>query len=124
MVDAHVGPDATSSFALGQSCTGAGQGSCPAGFFCAELQGFAGRWCTRECVGRDDPSCPTDYDGPGFPACRLNLSVPGTGATGTVCLIVCDGNATDCPGGACDGTCPVGLTCTATGAPSGYSACL
>lgn len=103
--------------ALGMACVGDGQGSCPAGFQCLNLQGGSGSWCSKPCTGQDDLSCSAGYTGTGFPACFLSVTPPGGGAAQPFCTVVCfdaPGAPTLCPGGdtQCNNTCPSPLQCT------------
>ena len=96
---------------LGQACDPI-LTPCPAGWECLDQDGGNGAYCTRGCVGQQDPVCNAGYIGPGYGACIL---VP-IGRTDTVCGIVCQdpaGPPTICPpGAACNGTCAAPLECT------------
>lgn len=98
---------------LGQSCTGPGQGDCPNGFECLNLQNASGTWCSQQCVDQADPVCATDYNGPGMPACLLSVDLDNDGNPDfNSCLVLCDdgpGAGDGCPG--CDGTCPGTMIC-------------
>ena len=118
-IDAPPGgnPDAppTGGSALGTACTGTGQGSCPTGFECLNLQGGSGSWCSKLCVDQNDLSCNQGYTGPGYGFCILDVGPMG-GPTRRFCTILCDdaaGAPTLCPTGEdCNGMCPTPLMCT------------
>lgn len=101
---------------LGMACTGDGQGTCPTGFACLNLQGGSGSWCSKTCTGQADMSCGTGYTGPGFPGCLLSVTPSGGGPAQNYCAIICNdapGAPTLCPGGPtqCNNTCPTPLMC-------------
>lgn len=108
-------PDAmvSSSNAIGQPCTpdqAGGQGDCPAGHVCLNLQGGSGAWCSKECTQGPDPVCTTDYAGPGTPYCLLTVS-DGNGNSTSYCGVICeDDGANVCPN--CPATCTSPLMCT------------
>lgn len=115
-IDAAVdAPLATS--ALGAACMGDGQGDCPTGYVCLNLNGASGRWCSKTCTGVQDTSCEVGYTGPGHPACIFNVTPSGGGTPVPHCAVVCE----DQPGGPmlcpdapdCNGMCPGTLRCTA-----------
>ncbi|HVV87986.1 MAG TPA: hypothetical protein VHE35_33325 [Kofleriaceae bacterium] len=112
-----AGVDApTSGASLGMACTGDGQGTCPAGYACLNLQGGSGMFCSQTCTGTQDTSCGNGYTGPGFPACILKVDFMDGNPAVPHCGIVCEdepGNPVICPGGAaqCNGTCPGTLQC-------------
>ena len=101
---------------LGTACTGMGQGTCPVGYECLNLNGGSGTWCSKTCADPQDPSCEVGYAGPGFPACLLRVTPNGGGTPRQFCLIICEdlpGNPTICLPGECTGTCPAPLMCNA-----------
>lgn len=107
--------DAAAAMGLGQACTGAGQGDCPAGFTCLALQGGSGSWCSKTCTAGAGDMCATGYTGPGHAQCILQVTPQGGGTAMTYCGVICmdqPGDQTDyCPG--CNGTCPGALQCNA-----------
>lgn len=98
---------------LGQSCTGAGQGDCPTGFRCLNLQGSSGTWCSQECVDQNDQVCANDYAGPGVPSCLLTVDEDNDGTPDfNSCMVLCeDGPAPGDGCAGCDGTCPGTMIC-------------
>lgn len=98
---------------LGQSCTGAGQGDCPAGFECLNLQGASGMWCSQQCVDQNDQVCANGYTGPGVPQCLLTVDQDNDGNPDfNSCLVLCeDGPAPGDGCAGCDGTCPGAMIC-------------
>ena len=112
--DASAGFDADpgeESSALGAACFGFGQDSdCPDGYECVS-QGGSG-WCTKACSGQADRSCEDGYEGPGFPACNLELTLGDR--TFQACSIICseETSGTLCPDATmCTGDCPGELAC-------------
>ena len=102
--------------ALGQACTGTGQGNCPTGFECLTLQNGSGSWCSKTCADMQDPSCEDGYTGPGFPACLMSVTPSGGGPPRQFCLIICEdlpGTPNICEPGECTRTCPTPLMCNA-----------
>lgn len=99
--------------AIGQSCTGApGQGDCPAGYECLNLQGGSGAWCSKRCQSPNDPVCAEGYDGPGLASCFLTIDPNDGNPAFMACGVFCN----DPPGApdicsTCDGTCPGTLQC-------------
>lgn len=98
---------------LGQSCTGAGQGDCPGGFTCLNLQGSSGTWCSQQCVDAADQVCANGYAGPGVPQCLLSVDEDNDGTPDfNTCLVLCqDGPAPGDGCAGCDGTCPGNMIC-------------
>lgn len=120
-------PPATTA-GLGAACTGTGQGSCPTGFECLNLTGGSGSWCSKRCTDINDQSCAAGYNGPGQPACILNVTPAGGGPAVPYCALLCfdaPGAPTYCPvATACNGTCPTPLACTADiGSPAQARLC-
>lgn len=106
----------TASSELGKACSGAGQGTCAAGFECLNLTGGTGRWCSKTCADPQDPSCEVGYTGVGFPACVFKVTPQGGGTARNFCAIICEdlpGSPTFCLENECTGACPAPLTCTA-----------
>jgi hypothetical protein len=103
---------------IGSACTGEGQGTCPTGYDCLNLQGASGSWCSKRCTGMSDQSCSVGHTGTGFPACFLRVTPAGGGTPQDYCALFCfdaPGAPTICPGGntQCNNTCPTPLQCTA-----------
>lgn len=113
------GPTQTTS-ALGTTCTPdmnnpIGQGSCPVGFACLNLNGATNPWCSKTCADVNDTSCESGYDGPGKAACLLSAGPEG-GPSQNFCSVICEdlsGSNGICQAGQCDGTCPGTLACAA-----------
>lgn len=131
-IDAPVGgnPDApvSSGNSVGADCTpdGTPQANCPADHICIQLQGGSRAWCTKGCdinthAGQPSDPCPMGYTGPGASICLLRVGPPAGSDAGTsidVCTVACMDSTQGsqvCGQNSCDGTCPIGLTCTDTG---------
>ncbi len=110
-------PDgATPAAFLGAACTGQGQGTCPVGYDCLNLQGGSGSWCSKQCTMGAGDTCDTGYTGPGVAACVLNVT-PTTGATPIpYCAIICQdepGAPILCtPDARCTSACTTPLVCS------------
>jgi hypothetical protein len=103
---------------LGQHCNpgsgaGLGQGDCPGGYTCMNLNGGHDTWCSKPCTAGSGDMCNTGYTGPGEGACIYRITV-GSGAAMNYCGIVCAlaAGSAACPN--CNDTCPGSLTCSAT----------
>ncbi|MBP9085589.1 MAG: hypothetical protein KBG15_05690 [Kofleriaceae bacterium] len=113
---ATVRPDAAMSTAiLGAACTGQGQGTCPVGYNCLNLQGGSGSWCSNQCTMGTGDTCDAGYTGPGVAACVLNVT-PSTGGTPQAyCAVICQdapGAPTLCaPATRCTSVCATPLVC-------------
>lgn len=116
-IDARIPvPDAAQAAILGAACTGQGQGSCPTGYECLNLQGASGSWCSKQCTMGAGDTCDMGYTGPGVGACLLNVTPAAGGAPQPFCTIICQdepGAPTLCvPDTRCNSACPTPLTCT------------
>jgi hypothetical protein len=92
---------------LGTTCSGTGQGSCPAGYECLSLNGGTNPWCSKKCSTSAD-QCGDGYSGPGKAACFITIQ------TDNYCGVLCedDTDGGTCSPGQCNGTCPGTLQCT------------
>ncbi len=114
-------PDApgsgSSATGLGQSCTppasGSGQGDCPAGYVCLNLQGGTHPWCSKPCTQGAGDMCAMGYTGPGAAGCFEQISF-NNGPQMLFCGITCSGDVNGCTATTCNGTCPSGLACSAS----------
>ena len=93
---------------IGQPCTppstGSGQGDCPAGYTCLNLNGASHAWCSK--------TCSTASTGPGVAGCIEQITF-GSGTTPIdYCGVTCAGDGVNgCNATKCTGTCPA---CTGT----------
>lgn len=114
----------TGATALGQECTPTPD-NCPEGHICLPFGG-TNPWCGFECptiTPGSNAGC-EGYEGPGAARCAMGVDTDGDGSADfNTCAIVCnDTTGGICQDGdVCDGTCPHGLACEATG--QGYSIC-
>lgn len=113
----RVIPDAATAAAiLGSACAGQGQGSCPVGFECLNLQGGSGSWCSKQCTMGAGDTCDAGYTGPGVAACVLNVTPAAGPPAVPYCAIICKdepGAPTLCaPETRCTNTCTTPLVCS------------
>jgi len=111
-------PDAAMAMGIGAPCTTmtpGGQGTCPTGYTCLQLNGGTGAWCSKTCMQGSADQCPVGYTGPGVARCIYNItfqgSGSGTGSSALFCGVICADTTNTC-GSACNGTCPGALQCT------------
>jgi hypothetical protein len=109
--------------ALGQACTGMGQGDCPPNHVCIGIRMGGPTFCSPSCTMAND-TCNTGYTGPGFGYCLLTTMM---GSPPTQCGIICNDNLQMppdvCPPGECNDTCPGTLECSADLMQGGIEAC-
>lgn len=110
-------PQGSGVTGLGQACTppaqGSGQGDCPAGFTCLNLQNGSHAWCSKPCATGAGDMCAMGYTGPGVASCIESIMFNG-GAAMDYCGITCAGDVNGCTAQTCTGVCPSPLMCTAT----------
>lgn len=114
-------PDAApSGQTLGQTCVpdvANPQANCAAGFFCLDLDGTSGPFCTIVCVQAETDPCPdlTSYTGPGAARCIIQVPDADMQPLFTTCAVVCHDAAGDpeiCMGDdECNGECPGDQAC-------------
>ena len=105
-------PDAGASgpSALGEACSGQGQGTCPDGWECFNLSN--GSWCSQRCTTEEGAACQAGYEGPGLPLCLITVTI-NQDPPFQICGVLCEDDRIGiCTPEVCDGTCPAALDCT------------
>jgi hypothetical protein len=129
-MDARVVLDAPGTgsgyMGLGQPCTppmqGSGQGDCPSGYICLNLNGASHPWCSKPCNTASD-TCAQGYTGPGVASCLEQITFGSGTQPIDFCGITCAGvGVNGCTAATCTGACPGQMTCTATLTNTGGSA--